>query len=418
MSESKRSFKAPSMTTQIMIALVLGIIAGIYFPSLVASIGFLGDIFLKLIQMGIVLLVLGQIVAAIGHLEIHEFGKIGLGAVVTFALSSIAASAWGVLFGMIFQPGAGIDTSGATDLGIEPGVTASISDVLVGFFPSNIIGAMAEGNIVQVITFAIFFGVAVSVYYSHQSRQNQYFLNFLGEFNEMIIHMVRIIMTFAPVGIFALICSAITDFGPSVILPMLKYLLVYGGATLVFLVIWIILVSVVCRVSIMKLVKKMSRMSILAFTTTSSAITLPTAIEDAERQLGMHPDVSRLVLPLGMSLNSNGSAMFMSITIITVAQIYGVSYGLSDIFFIIFLSTLASLANAVVPGGGLVSLSIVIPQMGLPVESIALFAGVEWFTGMIRTILNVNSDVYCGLLVANSVDAIDRQVLEADLPAE
>lgn len=157
----------------------------------------------------------------------------------------------------------------------------------------------------------------------------------------------------------------------------------------------------------------MSRMSIIALATTSSAITLPTAIEDSEERLGIKREVSRLVLPLGMSLNSNGSAMFMSITIITVAQIYGVQYGLTNYVFIIFLATLASLANAVVPGGGLVSLSIVIPQMGLPIESIAIFAAVEWFTGMIRTILNVNSDVFSGLIVAKSVDAIDREKLNS-----
>lgn len=418
MSSKKKGFTPPSMTTQIVIAVVLGVLAGLFLPNFVNSIAFLGDIFLRLIQMGIVLLVLGQIVAAIGNLEIREFGRIGLGAVITFAISSIAASAWGVLFGELFQPGVGISASGAEDLGIDPGVTASISDVLTGFFPSNIIGAMAEGNIVQVITFAIFFGVAVSLYYSNRGPGEKLFLNTLEEFNDMIIQMIRIIMSFAPVGIFALIGGAINEFGAEVILPMVKYLLVYGLATLIFLILWIIVVVLVIRVSPMKLIKKMARMSILAFTTTSSAITLPTAIEDAENQLGMEPEVSRLVLPLGMSLNSNGSAMFMSITIITVAQIYGVSYGLNDYIFIIFLSALASLANAVVPGGGLVSLSIVIPQMGLPVESIALFASVEWFTGMIRTILNVNSDVYCGLIVANQVDGLDREVLEADLPVE
>lgn len=404
-----------SMTTQIMIAVVLGIVFGMYFPSIVDSVAFLGDIFLRLIQMGIVLLVLGQIVAAIGNLEIREFGRIGAGAVTLFAISSLAASFWGVLFGEIFKPGVGISTTGAEDLGIEPGVTASLSDVLTGFFPSNIINAMAEGNIVQVITFAIFFGVAVSLFYSNQKQSDHVFINFLEEFNEMVINMIKIIMNMAPIGIFALIGSAITSFGASVILPMIKYLVVYGFATLLFLIIWIIVIVAFVKVSPLKLIKKMGRMSILAFTTTSSAITLPTAIQDAERQLGMKPDVSRLVLPLGMSLNSNGSAMFMAITIVTVAQIYGVDYTMTDYIYMIFLSTMASLANAVVPGGGLVSLSIVIPQMGLPVESIALFASVEWFTGMIRTILNVNSDVYSGLLVAQSVNSLDREVLEADL---
>lgn len=399
--------KGLSMTTQIVIALVLGIAFGYFFNDYVGYISFLGQIFLRLIQMGIVFLVLGQIVEAIGSLEIKQLGTIGLRTIIIFMLSSLLASAWGLLFGLIFSPGSGIGDTVSSDIAIEATQTP-FSEVVVNFFPQNIVEALANGSIVQIISFAIFFGIALSL---RASVSEPKFLPVLVDFNTIILQMIRIVMGFAPVGIFALIASAIGEYGMELIMPLVSYLLVYSGATLLFLIAWLILISVYCRVSIVSLVKKMSRMSILALATTSSAITLPTAIEDSEERLGIHREVSRLVLPLGMSLNSNGSAMFMSITIITVAQIYGVQYALSDYIFIIFLATLASLANAVVPGGGLVSLSIVIPQMGLPMESIAIFAAVEWFTGMIRTILNVNSDVFSGLLVAKSVNAIDRDKL-------
>lgn len=399
--------KGLSMTTQIVIALVLGIAFGYFFKDYVGYIDFLGQIFLRLIQMGIVFLILGQIAEAIGSLEIKQLGTIGLRTIIIFMVSSLLASAWGVLFGLMFKPGSGISDTVSTSVDIEATQTP-FSEVIINFFPQNIVDAMANGSIVQIISFAIFFGIALSI---RASVSEPKFLPVLVDFNTIILQMIRLVMGFAPIGIFALIASAIGEYGIALILPLVSYLLVYSGATILFLLAWLILVSLYLRVSIISLMKKMSRMSVLALATTSSAITLPTAIEDSEERLGIKREVSRLVLPLGMSLNSNGSAMFMSITIVTVAQIYGVQYGLTNYVFIIFLATLASLANAVVPGGGLVSLSIVIPQMGLPIESIAIFAAVEWFTGMIRTILNVNSDVFSGLIVAKSVDAIDRDKL-------
>lgn len=144
----------------------------------------------------------------------------------------------------------------------------------------------------------------------------------------------------------------------------------------------------------------MSRMSVMALATTSSAVTFPVELKDAKEKIGIKEDIAQIVLSLGMSLNSNGSAMHMAITLVTISQIYNINYGYSTLIYIALLSTLASLANAVVPGAALVSLTIVIPQMGLPIESIAIFAGVDWFVGMFRTILNVDSDVFSAIIVA------------------
>ena len=399
----------PNMTMQIVIAMVVGIAFGYFFPDAVAHVAFVGQVFLNLIQMGIVLLVLGQIVEAIGHLKISQLGTIGLKTVIAFGLSSLLAAAWGIISAVLFQPGAGIGNLVQTDTTIEAGKASSLQEVIVGFFPKNIMAALSAGSIAQIITFSIVFGIALSLFSENQESK---LMAVLHEFNIVVLKMIGVIMTFAPIGIFALISSTVAQLGIAVVLPMLKYLLVYGAATFAFLLLWEVLVCLYCRVSLVTLTKKMMKMSIMALATTSSAVTLPTVIEDSEGKLGIQRDVSRLVLPLGMSLNSNGSAMHMALTVVTVAQIYGVVYGVTDYVFIAFLATLSSLANAVVPGAGLVSLSIVIPQMGLPVESIAIFAGVEWFVGMLRTILNVNSDTFCALLVAQSEHQIDRTVLE------
>ena len=235
-------------------------------------------------------------------------------------------------------------------------------------------------------------------------------LDLIIDFNDVIIQLVTCVMFFAPIGIFALIASTISNLGIKIILPLIKYLFSYGFATFAYLLIWIVIISLYLKVNPIKLIGNMSEMSLMAVATTSSAITLPIEMNEAKNKLGLKDRISNLVLPLGMSLNSNGSAMHMAITVITIAQLYNINFTLDKVFYLIVISTFVSLANAVVPGAGLVSLAIIVPQMGLPVESIAIFAGVEWFVGMLRTILNVNSDVYSALMVGKSADAIDYEV--------
>jgi Na+/H+-dicarboxylate symporter len=217
-------------------------------------------------------------------------------------------------------------------------------------------------------------------------------------------------MIVAPIGIFALIASTISSLGLQIILPLGSYLLVYGLATVTFLGLWLVLLTVYCRINPLRLIKNMKNMSVMALATTSSAITLPIAMEESQNKLGLSSRITNLVLPLGMSLNSNGSAMHMAITVMTIAQMYQINFDGIQMVTVAVTATFVSLANAVVPGAGLVSLAIIVPQLGLPIESIALFAGVEWFVGMLRTILNVNSDVYSALLIAKSADELDYRV--------
>ncbi|MDO3410414.1 dicarboxylate/amino acid:cation symporter [Saccharibacillus sp. CPCC 101409] len=399
--------KTLNLTAQIMIAVVLGGLFGYFLSGWAERTAFLGEIFLRLIQMGIVLLILGQMVAAMGSLEIHKLGRIGLRTIVVFLVSSTLASAWGVLFAAFFQPGKSISGTVAPGVDVET-VQATFSELLIGFFPTNIMQSLSEGTIVHIVVFGAFFGIALSL---KSSEGELSILKGLKEFNGVILKMIELIMKLAPIGIFSLIASTISKYGINVVRPLLSYLLIYACATLLFLIVWEVVVSVYCRVPIVTLTRKMGKMSLIALASTSSAVALPTALEDSQKKLGMSKEVSTLVLPLGMSLNSNGAAMFMALTLTTIGQIYGAHHGMNDFIFIAVLATLTSLASAVVPGGGLIALSIVVPQMGLPIESIAIFAGVEWFTGMIRTILNVNSDVFSGLVVAKSVDSLDRDIL-------
>lgn len=402
-------FKKLNMTVQIMIAMVLGVIFGTLTNGKIEGVKLLGDIFLRLIQMSIMLLVMGQIIEAIGSLNPKELGKQGVKIILIFLGSSFIASSFGIFMGMLLKPGVGMNLKSlTTGVKIDSSYMGSISDTVLSFFSTNVIKSMADGAIAQVIIFAILFGAALS--YVRMENENNKLLGIIVEFNKVILRLISSIMKIAPIGIFSLIAATIGKVGVGVILPLSKYLGTYALGTFIYLAISFVIVSSYCKIDIIKLIKGMMQMSLMALATTSSAVTLPTEMKDAREKLGISERITKLVLPLGMTLNSNGSGMHMAFTIITISQIYGVRYSGSEYLYIAALATLVSLANAVVPGGGLVSLAIIVPQIGLPIDAIALFAGVEWFVGMLRTILNVDSDTFTALIIAKSENEIDYNV--------
>lgn len=402
--------KKPSMITQIAIAVVVGILVGLLIPASGNYLKIVGDVFLRLMQMAIPILILGQIVQAVGSINPKELTSLGGRTIAVFGISSLAAALWGVLMAVIFNPGYGVKMTGFQDASIKA-QEISITDTILNFVPKNIFDSLTQGSIIQIIVFALFFGLALNKYL--QSHPETQLFQIIVDFNEVIITVIRYVMCLAPLGIFALIASTISHLGLQIILPLVKYLLVYGLGTILFLGIWILVITLYCKVSPLRLITNMKNMSVMALATTSSAITLPVALEETETKLGLSKRITNLVLPLGMSLNSNGSAMHMAFTVMTIAQMYQLDFDITKMIYLAITATFVSLANAVVPGAGLVSLAVIVPQMGLPIESIAIFAGVEWFVGMLRTILNVNSDVYSAILVAKSVDEIDYTVFNS-----
>ncbi|MDU7397632.1 MAG: dicarboxylate/amino acid:cation symporter [Enterococcus faecalis] len=402
--------KKPSMITQIAIAVVVGILVGLLIPASGNYLKIVGDVFLRLMQMAIPILILGQIVQAVGSINPKELTSLGGRTIAVFGIYSLAAALWGVLMAVTFNPGYGVKMTGFQDASIKA-QEISITDTILNFVPKNIFDSLTQGSIIQIIVFALFFGLALNKYL--QSHPETQLFQIIVDFNEVIITVIRYVMYLAPLGIFALIASTISHLGLQIILPLVKYLLVYGLGTILFLGIWILVITLYCKVSPLRLITNMKNMSVMALATTSSAITLPVALEETETKLGLSKRITNLVLPLGMSLNSNGSAMHMAFTVMTIAQMYQLDFDITKMIYLAITATFVSLANAVVPGAGLVSLAVIVPQMGLPIESIAIFAGVEWFVGMLRTILNVNSDVYSAILVAKSVDEIDYTVFNS-----
>lgn len=396
-----------SMISQIMIAVVLGILFGLLLPSFAHSLEIFGQIFLRLMQMAIPLLVLGQIIQAVGGIKPAELTKLGVRTILVFGISSVLAAAWGILLAVLFKPGVGVNLASTAGTAVKT-QTLTAKETVLSFFSDNIFSSLSKGSIVQIIVFAILFGLALGKLMQLHPESKLY--QIILDFNEVIIEIIRFVMYLAPVGIFALIASTISNLGLKIIIPLVKYLAVYGTATVLFMALWLIVLMIYGKLNPLRMVQNMKDMSVMALATTSSAVTLPIEMEEAKHKLGLSPRVANLVLPLGMSLNSNGAAMHMALTVVTIAQMYQVEFNLQKLLYLAIMATFVSLANAVVPGAGLVSLAIIVPQMGLPIESIAIFAGVEWFVGMLRTILNVNSDVYSAVLVAKSTNELDYSI--------
>jgi proton glutamate symport protein len=407
--------KKLSLTTQMIIASVLGLAAGAVFGPAMGNIKFLGDIFLRLMQMSVVLLVMGAIIEAVGALEPRDLGKIGGKAIAMFMLTSALGATIGLIFVNLIKPGVGVQ-----------GVTASaykgslfegkILDMIVNFFPKNIFEAMSKGEMLQVIIFAAFFGMALSFLGKNESAKKVY--EFIQHVNVVVMEIIKIVMKFAPIGVFALLGGITGVVGLKVVIPLAKFLVTMLIGSLAALGILVLLVSLYARINPVRLIKKLNRTIIVALTTTSSAISLPVQMEDCEQRVGISKRVSRLVNPLAMSLNSNGLALSIAVACITIAQFFGINLTLSQQIAVVVVSTLATLGNLLVPGGALVAIAVALQMTGLPLEGIAVLAGVDWFAGIARTLLNVVGDVLVTLFIAVNEKEFDRSIFDSDLPVK
>jgi len=414
--------KKIGMTTQVLIAAVLGVLAGAFFGDLVMPLGFIGDVFLRLLRMGIVVLVLGHVIEAIGSIKPKEFGKLGSKIFFIFAFTSLLGAGWGVLMGYIFTPGIGVDTANLHYLGAAGGfevqaaaaeeLTAGLISTIVNFIPINIIAAMTSANIMQILVFGVLFGIAVALV--SEQQKDKRLIELLSLFNKSVVKMITKVMFIAPIGVFALLSTTIGGMGTQVILPLARFLLVYAVASIIFFLAWALFNCLYCRVNFIQLLKNVSRITLVALATGSSAVTMPVAMQDTEQKVGVSKRLTSLIFPLGLTINSTGAAMHMALATMTVAQIYGIVYGPTELVYIILFTTLASAANAVVPGAGIVSLIIVAQEMGFPMEIVPLFAGVEILIGMCRVLLNVNGDVFTAMIVAKSEGEFDASIFNAD----
>lgn len=407
MEEKKKRFSI-SLTTQILIATFGGIAFGAVIGEWAANLKFIGDIFLRLIQMSVVLLVMSAVAAAVGSGDGQDVGKMGFHTFKWIIFFTVISAGFGVILSMLFKPGVGIALGNAEDIANATVESASLQDTILGFVPTNVINSMSEGAMVPCIVFALFFGIAMGAY-TKQSG-NRVMVDWVQGLNAVITNIIKTVMNIAPIGIFCLLANVAGSTGLKVIIPMLKFLgLLLIGDAIQFLIFGP-LTAALCKVNVAKMPKKFAKMSIMAITTTSGAICLPTKMEDAVTKFGISRKVADFTGPITMSMNSCGAAQCYVAAIFFIAQSTGIEMTVYQMGMAILLSCLMCMGTISVPGGSVIVYTFLASSLGLPLESIAVLIGIDWFAGMFRTLMNVDVDVMVGLLVASKLGELDHDV--------
>lgn len=356
-----------------------------------------GNIFLSLLKMLIVPLVFTSIImgaASIGDPKV--LGRIGIKTVALYILTTMVAIAIGLLLGNFIQPGVGLSIAGAVG---EAKAAQPVTQVILNIFPSNPLKALVDGAMLPVIVFALFLGVSATLI----GEKGRKFLEVNESIAETMYKMTAIVMKTAPYGIFALIAVTAAKYGPSVLAPFAKVIFaVYLGCILQALIVYSGLIAGYIKKSPMWFFRGVREAMLAAFVTRSSSGTLPISMRNVQENLGVSEQVSSFVLPLGATINMDGTALYQGVCALFIAQAFGIDLSIGSQVTILLTATLASIGTAGVPGAGLIMLSMVLTAVGLPIEGVGLVAGIDAVLDMARTCVNVTGDMAVSTVVAKS----------------
>jgi Na+/H+-dicarboxylate symporter len=410
----------PNLTKKILIGMFLGVLLGTilnyfsltgwpqtFFVDGVIEIG--GRIFLSSLKLMVVPMVFVSLVAGAGSLDdLKKLGRLGGKTFAMYIITTALAITLALTLGFLTNPGAGFEIS--SPAAFEAKETPPLIDVISNIFPSNPIEAMAKGEMLQIIVFALLFGIGMTM----AGEAGKRVLAVFNDLNEIIMKMVMLLIELAPYGVFCLLTKVFASQGFGAILPMAKYFFVvlFGLVLQVFLVYGGIL-KFVGKLNPVTFFKKFSEVQIFAFSTASSNATLPVNMEVTEKNLGVHNSVASFTIPFGATINMDGTAIMQGVATVFVAQAYGIELGFQGYLMVIMTATLASIGTAGVPGVGLVMLAMVFNQVGLPVEGIGLIIGVDRLLDMARTAVNVTGDAVVSCVVAKSEQQLDEEVFNS-----
>lgn len=419
------SRKKFSITTLTLVALVLGIVVGIVvhgMPSsyvkdtvLVDGVFYVvGNGFMRLLKMVVVPLVFTSLVTgtmAMG--DVKKVGRIGVKTVCFYILTTALAIAIALTLANILDPGVGMDMSTFQDVGeVTVAESEPFSETLLNMIPDNPISSMAEGDMIPIIVFAIFVGIAISMVSENMSMSvvSEFFL----EFNEVMMKITLMILSFAPYGVFCLVARTFATMGTDALTGLIKYFFtVVLGLIIQVVVVYSLILFVTTGLSPIKFFKKMSTVIIYAFSTSSSNATIPTNIETLEHKMGVPRRISSFTIPLGATINMDGTAIMQGVAVVFTAQAFGITLTPADYFTVITTATLASIGTAGVPGVGLIMLSMVFTSIGLPVEAIGILMGVDRLLDMMRTCVNISGDAMVTTIMAVQEKELDKDVFNA-----
>jgi Na+/H+-dicarboxylate symporter len=369
-----------------------------------------GQIFIKTLKLLVVPLVFVSLVCGASSLAGgNNMGRIGLKTVALYLMTTAIAISLALTVANIINPGLGINM--AEGMTFQAKEAPPLTQVVLDIFPSNPVAAMAEGNMLQIIVFALLLGVALT-------RAGDAGLALKASFdrwNEVIMQLVMMLMLAAPVGVFCLMVTLGAQLGFGAILDLLAYFLcVLLVLALHFLITYPTLIKLLVRVSPVLFYQHMTPVMAFAFSTASSGATLPVTLETVKKRIGVRNEVASFVVPVGATINMDGTAIMQGVATVFIAQAFNVDIGLTGYLMVILTATMASIGTAAVPGVGLITLALVLTQVGLPVEGIALIIGVDRLLDMTRTVVNVVGDATVSSVVARSEGQFEDEIFVAE----
>lgn len=375
----------------------------------------IGKIFVASLKLMVVPLVFVSLVCGVCNLtDQSTLGRMSIKTIGLYLITTSVAISLALFFANLIDPGKGAAmTSDAT---FTPPQSIPFLDVIANIFPTNPVAAMAEGNMLQVIVFAILIGMAIA----RAGIHGEHIAKTFNDWNAVLMQLVTMLMNLAPYGVFSLLFSLFAAKGLGPIEELISYMFTVVTVLLIHgLVVYSLFLRLLTGLSPVVFLKKMWPVQIFAFSSASSSATLPVTMRNVEHHLGVNNRVASFALPLGATINMDGTAIMQGVATVFIAQAFAIDLGWQDYLMVIATATLASIGTAGVPGVGLITLSMVLGQVGLPVEGIALIIGVDRLLDMIRTAVNVTGDAMVATVVAHSEKELDLAVYRSDaLPPE
>jgi len=412
-----------ALTKNILIGMVLGLVlgSGIHAMSLAADNPILvygvngiidigGKAFVASLKLLVVPLVFFSLACGASNLsDGSSIGRIGLKTIALYLFTTAVAITLALSIANVVNPGYGMALT--TDANFVAKESPPLKDIIVGLVPTNPIKAMAEGNMLQVIVFAILLGVAISKCGPAGERVRAS----LVDWNEVIMRLIMMLMLIAPVGVFCLMLSLFSNMGFSAIGDLIKYFMTVAGVLVLhFLLTYSLMVRFIANLNPISFYRDFSPVMAYAFSTSSSNATLPITLETVEHRLGVKNEIASFTVPLGATINMDGTAIMQGVATVFIAQAYGIDISMTGYLMVVLTAALASIGTAGVPGVGLITLALVLQQVGLPVEGIALIIGVDRLLDMMRTAVNVSGDAAVSAIVARSEGKLDLAVFDRD----
>lgn len=416
--------KKMGLSTKIFVALFAGALCGVlihyvipasYIRDKIVADGILyiaGNGFIRLMQMLVVPLVFCSLVCgsmAIG--DTKTLGSVGVKTVVFYLFTTALAICVALGIASLINPGVGMNMTVSATAATEQTEKVNFADTLLNIIPKNIFTSLSDGDMLPIIVFALFVGVMLAKLGSKASVV----ANFFGQFNDIMMEMTMAIMKVAPIGVFCMIARTFSSIGFDAFLPMAKYMLcVILALAVQCFGVYQILLFAFTRLNPIRFIKKFFPVMTFAFSTSTSNATIPLSIETLQKKIGVSRKISSFTIPLGATINMDGTSIMQGVAVIFIAQAYGIPLSAGDIGAVIATATIASIGTAGVPSVGLVTLTMVLTSAGLPTEGITLIMGIDRILDMLRTAVNITGDAVCTTIVSKQQGALNKDIFDLD----